>query len=75
MKKERDFEVAVGTQDEFWIQAVDLLQAKFVLERLVLNDVYCYSKCFLISSLTQPAVAAGLFKQVWSFCYHQALKG
>ena len=52
MKKERDFEVAVGTQDEFWIQAVDLLQAKFVLERLVLSDVYCYSKCFLISSLT-----------------------
>ena len=52
MKKERDFEVAVGTQDEFWIQAVDFLQAKFVLERLVLSDVYCYSKCFLISSLT-----------------------
>ena len=52
VKKERDFEVAVGTQDEFWIQAVDLLQAKFVLERLVLSDVYCYSKCFLISSLT-----------------------
>ena len=25
MKKERDFEVTVGTQDEFWIQAVDLL--------------------------------------------------
>ena len=25
MKKERDFEVAVGTQDEFWIQAVDLV--------------------------------------------------
>ena len=25
MKKKRDFEVAVGTQDEFWIQAVDLL--------------------------------------------------
>ena len=50
MKKERDFGVAVGTQDEFWIQAVDLLQAKLVLERLVLINVYCYSKCFLISS-------------------------
>ena len=25
MKRERDSEVAVGTQDEFWIQAVDLL--------------------------------------------------
>ena len=25
IKKERDFEVAIGTQDEFWIQAVDLL--------------------------------------------------
>ena len=25
MKKDRDFEVVVGTQDEFWIQAVDLL--------------------------------------------------
>ena len=25
MKKERAFEVVVGTQDEFWIQAVDLL--------------------------------------------------
>ena len=25
LKKERDFEVAVGTQDEFWIQAVDLV--------------------------------------------------
>ena len=25
MKKERDFEVPAGTQDEFWIQAVDLL--------------------------------------------------
>ena len=24
-KKERDFEVAIGTQDEFWIQAVNLL--------------------------------------------------
>ena len=24
-KKERDFEVAAGTQDKFWIQAVDLL--------------------------------------------------
>ena len=23
-KKERDFEVAVGTKDKFWIQAVDL---------------------------------------------------
>ena len=30
MKKERDFVVAVGTQDEFWIQAVNFLQAKFV---------------------------------------------
>ena len=25
MKKERDLEVAIGTRDEFWIQAVDLL--------------------------------------------------
>ena len=24
MKKGRDFEVAAGTKDEFWIQAVDL---------------------------------------------------
>lgn len=25
MKKERDIEVRVGTQDKFWTQAVDLL--------------------------------------------------
>ena len=38
MKKERDFEVAVGTQDEFWIQAVDLLQAKFFLKGLFYKE-------------------------------------
>ena len=55
MKKERDFEVAIGTQDEFWIQAVDLLQAKFVLERFVLKSLYCCSKCFLIFCRAQPS--------------------
>ena len=55
LKKERDSEVAVGTKDEFWIQAVDLLRGKFVLERFVLKSVYCCSKCFLIFCRSQPS--------------------
>ena len=30
VKKGGDFEVVVGTQDKFWMQAVDLLWAKFL---------------------------------------------
>ena len=41
-KRKEIFEVALGIQDKFRIQAVDLLQAKLVLERLVLSNVYCY---------------------------------
>ena len=36
--------------------------------------VYVESMFLCYSSLTQLK-AAGLFKYVWPFCYHQALKG
>ena len=69
MKKERDCEVAVGTQDEFWIQAVDLLR-KFDLERFVLKSVYCCSKCFLIFCRAQPSskfLIKGIIMQMGNF--------
>ena len=53
IKKERDFEVAGGTQDKFWIQAVDLPQAKFI--RFVLKRAYCCSKCLLFFCRSQPS--------------------
>ena len=55
MKKERDSEVVVVTQNEFWVHAIDLLLATVVLERFVLKSIYCSTKYFLIFCLAKPS--------------------
>ena len=55
MKKERDFEVAVGLlRHETNFGCRLLISFRKWLALLALSSVYCYSKCFLIFFRAQP---------------------